>query len=98
MANTSASGMVRGLMFCSPWMADSAPMRSRSRAAFSYSSVSAASPISTARRWRMERLLPDRNARASSTSTAYSSSAISRVHGAAQRLIWNCRQGRVRFS
>ena len=61
---------VFGLMPWAPWMAESAAMRSRSRAARSKSIRFAAPVISPARRSRTARLLPDRKSRASRTSSA----------------------------
>ena len=69
-ANTSASAIERGLTLCSPWIADSALMRSRNRAAFSKSSAAAASLISAARRCLIARLRPERKSRAWPTSSA----------------------------
>ena len=42
------------------------------------------------------RLRPPRKPRTSSTIAAYSGFSMRPTHGAVQRLIWYCRQGRVR--
>ena len=82
-AKTSASSTLFGLMPCAPWTADSAAMRSRSRAARSNSMASAAAIISAASRSFTARLLPVRKSRASSTSSRIVRRApISPVQGA----------------
>src|SRR3954465_14029351 len=67
-------------------------------AARSKSSVLEARSISAAISSFTARLLPDRKAFASRTSSRYSAKSISRVHGPEQRLIWCSRHGRVRLS
>ena len=70
-------------------MADSAAMRSRSRAARSNSIASAAAIISSASRSRTARLLPDEEVARLVDELARSPSGVtSPVQGPEQRLIW----------
>ncbi|MOA17912.1 hypothetical protein D3C78_1381920 [compost metagenome] len=70
---------------------------SRNSAARSKSRRMAASSMPLESSWDSALLRPSRNITEWRTSSAYSPGSTSPTHGALQRLIWYCRQGRVRF-
>ena len=68
------------------------------RSAASSKRSSVASAFIRARRFSVSSsVLPERNRLTSSTERRYCSTGTSSTHGAGQRLIWYCRQGRRRL-
>ncbi len=97
-AITSASPISIALTTSVPCTCVSPRMRSRSLAACSKARSAAAASISAASSFCTVPEWPERKRFACVTSAAYSASETRPTQGAAQRLSWKSRQGRVRLS